>query len=258
LIHGANLNVNYGYAYTQVSHRTRQREWEVAQERVAVTQSQLADHQAAIYNLRQRLADLNQTYATQSRDLQRQLVQQQLEVRQRQRLGLSTSRAQQRLAKLRQQRQTLAGRFGQRQRRLHQQLRQHQTRASLFNERLRQRLARREAIDTDTLCRERNLDKDQVMLTWQILLANLHDWVAHSFLAPVWRKLSLAKATQMIYRKAGWVTWHDDRIEVILEPYRYTDQQRAMEITCSPFNAANLRWHDGRLLRISVASPAKF
>jgi hypothetical protein len=257
LIHGANLNVNYGYSYTQVVHRTRQREWEAAQERVAVTQGQLADHQAAVHNLRHRLADLNQTYATQSRDLQGQLVQQRLELRQRQRLGLATTRAQQRVTKLRGQLEVLAQRFAKRQRRLHQQLHHHQTHADQLNQRLRQRLALREAIDTDTLCRERNLDKDQVMLNWQVLLANLHDRVAQSFLAPVWRNLSLEKATQMIYRKAGRVAWYDDRIEVILDPYRYADQQRAMEITCTRFNAANLRWRDGRLLRISVASSVK-
>jgi hypothetical protein len=62
----------------------------------------------------------------------------------------------------------------------------------------------------------------------------------------------------MIYRKAGRVTWHPDRIEVLLEPYRYRDQQRAMAVTCARFNAANVRWRDGRLLRISVASPEEF
>jgi hypothetical protein len=257
LIQGANLNVNYGYTYTEVVQRTRQREWEAAQERVAVTQRQLADHQAAVHNLRQRLANLNQTYATQYRDRQRQLVQQQLELRQRQRLGLTTIRLQKRVAKLRGQLDALAQRFGKRQRRLHQRLHHHQTHSAQLNQRLRQRLALREAIDTETLCRERTLDKDQVMLNWQVLLANLHDWVAQSFLAPLWRKLSLEKATQMIYRKAGRVTWYDDRIEVLLEPYRYPDQQRAMEISCARFNAANLRWRDGRLLRISVASPTK-
>ena len=257
LIQGVNLNVNYGYTYSQVVHRTRQREWEVAQERVALTQRQLADHQAAIHNLRQRLADLNQNYATHSGDLHRQLVQQRLEVRQRQRLGLSTTRVQQRLANLRGQLNALARRFGNRQRRLYQQLCHHQTHADQLHQRLGQRLALQQAIDTDTLCRERTLDKDQVMLTWQLLLANLHDWVAQSFLAPVWRTLSLDKATQMIYRKPGRVSWYPDRIEVILNPYRYPDQQRAMEITCARFNAANLRWRDGRRLHISVASSAK-
>ncbi len=60
---------------------------------------------------------------------------------------------------------------------------------------------------------------------------------------------------QMIYRKAGRVTWHEDRIKVELEPYRYPEQQRRMEATCARFNAANLHWRDGRLLRITVAPP---
>jgi hypothetical protein len=102
------------------------------------------------------------------------------------------------------------------------------------------------------------LQKDQIMLDLQLLLANLHDWVAHAYFDPSWHRLSLEKAIQMIYRKAGRVTWHSDRIEVMLEPYRYSDQQRAMEATCARFNQARVHWRDGRLLRISVASPGKF
>jgi len=45
LIHGANLNVNYGY--TEVPHRTRQRAWDAAQDQVEVTERQLSHHQAA-------------------------------------------------------------------------------------------------------------------------------------------------------------------------------------------------------------------
>jgi hypothetical protein len=96
------------------------------------------------------------------------------------------------------------------------------------------------------------------MLDLQLLLANLHYWVAESYLALTWRSLSLEKATQMIYRKAGWVTRHSDRVEVLLEPYRYSDQQRAMELTCARFNAANVHWRDGRSLCIAVASPEEF
>jgi len=70
--------------------------------------------------------------------------------------------------------------------------------------------------------------------------------------------LSLEKAMSMIYRKKGRVVWYDDRIAVELEPYRYADQQRLMEATCARFNAANLRWRDGRLLCISVAPPEMF
>lgn len=258
LIQGANLNVNYGYASSEVPHRTRQREWEAAQERVAVTERQLANHQAAVHHLRQRVANRQAAYAAQQRDLQDQLLRQRLQVQHRQRLGQPTVRALQRLETLRRQLKELSQRFQKRQRRLFAQLHDHLLQVHLLNQRLEQRLALRETIDTETLCRERDLHKDQIMLNLQLLLANLHDWVAQAYFDPNWRQLSLEKATQMVYRKAGWVTWHHDRIEVVLEPYRYGDQQRAMEVTCARFNAANVRWRDGRLLRISVASPGKF
>jgi hypothetical protein len=255
LIHGANLNVNYGYTYTEIPNRTRQREWEVVQERVAVTERQLADHQAAVHNLRQRLANLRDTYADRHGDLRRQLVRRRLEVRHRQRLGQATVRAQRRVAGLRRQMNALTQRLRKRQRRLLQQLYDHEAHSRQLGKRLLHRIALRDAIDTETLCRERDLEKDQVMLDLQLLLANLHDWVAKSYFAPPWRNLSLEKATQMVYRKAGRITWHSDCIEVVLEPYRYSDQQRAMEVTCTRFNAANVCWRDGRLLHISVASP---
>jgi len=57
----------------------------------------------------------------------------------------------------------------------------------------------------------------------------------------------------MIYRKPGRVTWYEDRVEVELEPYRYREQQRRMEATCAHFNERDLRWRDGRSLRITVA-----
>jgi len=255
LIHGANLNANYGYTYAQVPHRTRQREWEAAQARVAVTQRQLSDHQAAVHHLRRRLADLQATYAAQRRDLEHQLAQQRRALQQRQRHGQATTRAQQRVDRLQRQLTGLTQQFLRRQRSLLQQLHHHQTHVRQLRPRLAQRLAVRDAIDTQTLCRERDLEKDQIMLNWQILLATLHDWAAQAYFAAEWRALSLEKATQMIYRKGGRVTWHEDRIEVVLKPYRHSDQQRAMEATCTRFNAANVRWRDGRLLRISVAPP---
>jgi hypothetical protein len=255
LIHGANLNVNYGYAYTETPNRTRQRQWEAAQERVAVTERQLADHQAAVHNLRQRLVNLYDTFIAQRHDLQQLRVQRQLDAQHRLHQGQPTTRAMQQVAASKQQLDTLTQRFLKRQRRLFQQLHHHQALSSQLNDRLLHRQALRDAIDTETICRERCLEKDQVMLNLQILLANLHDWASKHYFAPKWRNLSLEKATQMIYRKAGWITWKNDQIEVLLKPYRYNDQQLAMENTCARFNAANLHWRDGRLLRISVASP---
>jgi hypothetical protein len=258
LIHGANLNANYGYTYKEVPNRTRQREWEEAQTRVTVTERQLSDHQDAVRNLRQRLADLRSAYAEQRRNLERQLTQQQLDLRRRQSQNKATTRAQQRVNRSRQELTNRPERFQRRQRRLTEQLHDHQTKARQLAERLAQRVAVRDAVDTETLCRERDLEKDQIMLNFQVLLANLHDWVAQHYYAPPWRSLSLEKATPMIYRKKGRVTWHSDRIEVELESYRYPDQQRLMETTCACFNATNARWRDGRLVRFSVAPSGKF
>ncbi len=90
------------------------------------------------------------------------------------------------------------------------------------------------------------------MLNLQGLLLNLHDWARLHYFAPEWQSLQLATATRLIYQKPGRVRWYQDRIEVELAVYRYTAQQRAMEAACDRFNAANLRWQDGRLLRIHV------
>jgi hypothetical protein len=196
LIHGANLNVNYGYTYEEVPNRTRQREWEDAQAKVAVTERQLSNHQEAVRNLRRRIADLQDTYAAQHRDLERQLAQHRLDLRRRQRLGKATTRARQRADRLRRESTTLTQRFQRQQRRLMEQLHRHQTKSRQLRERRTQRIVARDAIDTETLCRERELEKDQIMLNWQILLANLHDWVAPTYFAPEWRNLSLEKATQ--------------------------------------------------------------
>jgi hypothetical protein len=253
LIHGANLNANYGYTYKEVPNRTRQREWEEAQAKVTVTERQLSDHQDAVRNLRQRLADLQETYTAQRCDLEHQLAQQRLEFRRRQYQGKTTTRAQQRVDRSRRELARGTERFQRRQRSLMEQLHGHQTKSRQLGERLAQRVVARDAIDTETLCRERDLEKDQVMLNFQVLLANLHDWVARNYFAPQWSSLSLENATTMVYCKKGWVTWFDDRIEVELEPYRYPDQQRLMEATCARFNAADLHWRDGRLVRITVA-----
>ena len=254
LIQGANLNANFGYTYTEAPNRTRQRAWEAAQAQVDTTERQLSDRQAAVRNLRQRVAELQDTHARELRELEPQLAHQRRELRRRQRDGRATKRAGQRVDRLKRELKDRAVRFRRRQRKLLHRLSEHEAQARQLRQRRAERIATRDAIDTETLCQERDLEKDQIMLNFQILLTNLHDWVAENYFAPEWRTLSLEKATQMIYRKAGRVTWQEDRIEVELEPYRYADQQRAMEATCARFNATNPHWRDGRALRITVAA----
>ena len=255
LINGANLNANYGYTYDQVPNRTRQRRWNEAQAQVEVIERKMSQQQEAIRNLRQQLAQLGQKHCQERRQWTERIEQQRVDLHRRRQSGKPTKRCHNRLARLREQREKATRRFLRRERTLWQRLVQHQVCIAHLQCQLSQRKVARDAIDTETLCRERHLEKDQIMLDCQVLLGNLHDWVRQHYLAPQWRTLSLEKATQMVYRKSGRVTWHPDRIEIVLDAYAYRDQQQAMKATCRRFNDANSRWRDGRPLHINVADP---
>ena len=255
LINGANLNANYGYTYDYVPNRTRQRRWNEAQAQVEVTERKVSQQQEAIRNLRQQLAQLERKHAQERVQWMQRIVQQRADLHRRQQSGKPTKRCHNRLTRLRQQQEEATRRFLRRERTLWQRLFQHQARMTHLQCQFTQRQVVRDAIDTETLCRERHLEKDQIMLDFQVLLGNLHDWVRQHYLAPQWKTLSLEKATQMIYRKSGRVTWYPDRIEIVLNAYAYRDQQQAMEATCRRFNEANSQWRDGRSLHITVADP---
>ncbi len=131
-----------------------------------MTERQLADHQAAVHHLRQRLANRQEAYTADRREMHRQVVQQRHQLQQRRRLGQPTRRVLKRIATLKRHQQTLSHRFQKQQRRLFEQLHDHQRHVRKLNQRLAQRLAIRDAIDTETLCRERDLQKDQIMLNF--------------------------------------------------------------------------------------------
>lgn len=252
LVNGANLNENYGYTYDEVTHRTRQRHWQAAQVQVEVTQSRLADQQEAVRHLRRQLQQLQSHFSGQHRAQAQAIARQRQALQRRQASAQPTERCRRRLRRHQEALLTDTTRFRKRQRTLLQRLHQHQNRTRQLQAQLSERMAIRDAIDTQTLCRQRHLEKDQIMLNLQILLANLHDHARQHYFAPEWQHLTLATATQLIYGKSGQVTWHPDRIEVGLAPYRYREHQQAMVTTCHRFNQANLRWRDGRLLRFSV------
>jgi hypothetical protein len=255
LVNGANLNANYGYRYQYVPNRTVQRQWAEAQERVEVSERYMARHRQAIGNLQQQLGDLRQSYDQQQQQLQQQLYQLQSEFLSRQANSQPYRRRQQRLARTYAQLDQAQLHYRQRRQKLLAQLQQHRQQQRQTLTELTQRQATRDALDTDSLCRERNLEKDQIMLNLQLLLGNLHHWAREHYFAQAWQRLELNTATELIYRKAGWVQWGSEQIDVLLEPYRYPEHQQAMEETCRRFNAANLCWRDGRRLRIRVAPP---
>lgn len=255
MIAGANLNANYGYGHDLVPHRTRQRQWQAAQEQVERSQNRWLAQEQAIQHLHTQLQQLGQSYQQIQTDLVTQTTTLELELQQRQQAGQKIGHLQRRLAGYQRQLAQLQQHHRQRWQKLFHQLGQHCQQAFTCRQRLTDLEAARDALDTDTLCRERQLEKDQVRLNWQVLLTHLHDWTCHRYFAPTWQNLELETATRLIYRKSGRVNWLPDRIEVTLDSYRYPEHQRAMEISCHRFNQANLCWRDGRLLRLFVDKP---
>jgi hypothetical protein len=253
LVNGANLNANFGYTYQTVPNRTIQRQWFEAQARVEVSERKVAEHRQAVSHLQHQAATLRQTYHQHQQPLQETLNQLRAEILARQVAGQPVRRSQQRLARTQARLNTVRTRYQRRRQKLLAQLRQHRRQQSQAKLDLSERQQSRDALDTASLCRERHLEKDQIMLNLQLLLGNLHHWVREHYLAPAWQQLELKTAIELIYRKSGWVHWGGAEIEVVLEAYRYPEHQQAMVETCCRFNAANTHWRDGRLLRIRVA-----
>jgi len=253
LVNGANLNANFGYQYTEVANRTLQRRWDEAQEKVQVTERHLAEQQEARHNLHAQLQTLRHADRQAQQDVQTQIEAQRTALAQRQAEGQTLRRCEQRLQHLYRQAEAWATRFQRRRRRLLEAAQKHWLQRNALHRERAERCATRDAIDTESLCRERDLHKDQVMLDLQILLASLHDWARQHYFAPDWQHLELGTATELIYRKSGRVRWGREDIEVTLDPYRYPEHQCAMQETCRRFNAAQVRWRDGRLLRMRVA-----
>jgi len=256
-VNGANLNANYGYAYQEVPNRTQQRRWEEAQEKVEVAERRLAQHREAVVNLRHKLKGLCQAFQEEREVLNKQNEALQVELDQRQATGQPVRQCERRLNSSQQRLADLKARFRRQRERLLNTIRQRWAQRSVWQRELVTRQAARDAVDTESLCRERDLEKDQIMLDLQLLLLSLHDWARCRYLAAEWQHLELDTAIEMVYRKPGRVHWGQEEIEVVLDPYRYRDQQQAMEESCRRFNSAQVRWRDGRLLRIRVAREEK-
>jgi hypothetical protein len=258
MVNGANLNANYGYAYREVSNRTAQRRWEEAQEKVEATERRLAQEEEALKNLWRKVNHLRHAHARNQEALERDLEAKRVEVARRLERGEPVRLCQKGLQSRQRRLADLTARFRRRHCRLLKRIGQRRARQSQLRLELTERQAARDAIDMESLCRERDLEKDQIMLDLQVLLTSLHDWVRSHYFAPEWQQLELDTALEMIYRKPGRVTWGREMIEVVLAPYRYADQQQAMEETCRRFNAAQVHWRDGRLLHIRVARESQF
>jgi hypothetical protein len=255
LVNGANLNANYGYTYQEVPNRTQRRRWEQAQAQVEHTERRLAEQQAALTNLWHQLITLQRAYRQRQVGWEAAREAQQRELTAQQAAGGAVRRWTQRLHRSQRQLTDLTARFQRRRQRLLDTIAQRRTQRDAWRGQLTAQRAARDAYDTTSLCRERDLAKDQIMLDLQVLLASLHDWARSHYFAPEWQRLELDTASELLYRKPGRVHWGAEEIEIVLDPYRYPEHQRAMEETCRRVNAAAVRWRDGRLLRFRVAQP---
>jgi len=258
MVNGANLNANYGYTYRQVPNRTAQRQWEKAQEKVEATERHLAQEEEALTNLWRKLNGCRQAYCRDRGVLEQQINAKRREIAHRQAEGRPVQRCQKGLQSRQHQLADLTARFQRQHRHLLQRIAQRRARQRQLSHQLAEHRLARDAIDTRSLCRERELEKDQLMLDLQVLLTSLHDWARSHYFAPAWQHLELDTAIEMIYRKPGRVMGGREVVEVVLDPYRYADQQQAMEETCRRFNEAQVPWRDGRLLRIRVAREPQF
>ena len=252
MIAGANLNANFGYTYQEVPNRTHQRQWEKAQESVETSERQLAERQDALINLGKSLTRLRQSYRQEQAELIQQIETLRAEMRQRQEQGQAIRQCQRGLCRRQRRLAEVTHRLKRRRHELLKKVAHNRTRRSDLQRDLAQRQVARDAIDTQSLCRERSLEKDQLMLDVQVLLTNLHDWTRQHYFAPEWQRLELDTAIQLIYRKPGRVYWKPDTIEVVFDPYRYPEHQQAMEESCRRLNAAQVCWRDGRLFHFRV------
>jgi hypothetical protein len=258
MVNGANLNANFGYAYKEVPNRTQRRRWEEMQEKVEVSERRLAEQEEALPNLWHKLTSLRESYRQECEALQEDIEAQMTELARRREEGQAFRRCLRGLQSRQRRLADLTARFQRQRCRLLERIARRRARRSELRRELAERRATRDAIDTESLCRERDLEKDQIMLDVQVLLTSLHDWARHHYFAPQWQRLELDKAIEMIYRKPGQVRWGQEEIEVVLDPYRYQEHQQAMEESCRRFNEAQVRWRDGRLLRIRVARDPPF
>lgn len=258
MVSGANLNANFGYRYCEVPNRTQKRRWEKAQEKVEVSERLLGQEQEALVNLWHKLTDRRKAYRQQRKTLSKEIDAKKAEFTRRQQEGRAIRRLQKGLHSRQRQLDDLAVAFQRRRCRLVQQIARRRTRRDELHQELAERRAARDEIDTESLCRERSLEKDQVMLDLQVLLTSLHDWARNHYFAPAWKRFELDTAVKLIYRKPGRVRWGKTDIEIVLDPYRYPEHQQSMEESCRRFNAAQVHWRDGRLLRIYVARESQF
>ena len=253
-MHQMALSANYGYRRVPIPNRTAQRQLVAAQKRVAATQHQLATLQCRLDEQTGRLAQWTTRFESrwaercaQCRDLAGQLHDQAHSV---------SARLRRRLARLQSECEAEVLAHQHRLDTIHNKdilpLQHKQTQ-------LEARLIKREqainSISIHSPFYERNLNKDLVMMTSKMVLLNAHYYVQEHFCASeAWQKAEFATLNAQLYQKPGVIRVWADRVEVVLEPYRYAHLQQAAHESCKLFNAASMQDEHGRCVTMQVAA----
>jgi len=254
MVNGDNLNENYGYDYYPVLNRLRQRQQAEAQAQVNTTQTQLANTQRQLDAARLQLAQYEQVEATHQADLAAARAKCQVELQARQRADQPTRRVEQQLTQLDRQAETLALRLAHRSDKLQTNtLVRLEARCAELKVTLAERQATLTQIDITQPMFERDLEKDQIMASFQAALLNAHHWCCDHYFTGEWSRLELETATARIYRQRGRVAYADDRVDVTLAAFAYRPEQDLAEAACARFNAARVHDAAGRLIVMAVA-----
>jgi len=177
MVHGDNLNENYGYDYRPVPNRLRQRQQAEAQAQVNTTQTQLDNTQRQRLEAQARIEQYQQSWTSRRAALVTAQAQRQAELDTRQQAAQPTRRVEQQLSSLERQIDSLDQRHSQRIHKIHtRSLAQLDARCKQLETTLSERQAALAQIDIDQPMFERDLEKDQIMADFQAALLNAHRW----------------------------------------------------------------------------------
>ena len=254
-MHQMALSANYGYLRTNIPNRTAQRRFAAAQKRVEATQHQLLTNQRRLDQQANRIAKWTTRFesrwakrCTLCRNLHGQLQNQPQPSR--------CLYAQRQLARLQSECQADVLSHQQRLTTIqNKDILPLQRKQAQLETRLTKRQKAVNAVSLDSPFYERNLNKDLVVMVCKMILLNAHYYVQKHFcISEEWHKAEFATLCAHLYQKPGLIRAWPDRVEVVLEPYRYAHLQHYAEESCRLFNAASLQDERGRRVSMRVAA----
>ena len=207
---------------------------------------------SAVFALASQHAERERTLGERLPDVATAQAEREAQAAVRQQAGQSTRRVEQQLGQLDRDVHTLTTRQAQRTAKTEAQIQDLAQRQVLLQTKQTARQAALAAIDLTEPMFERDLEKDQIMVTLQAALLNAHRWCCDRYFTGEWSHLELETATARIYRQRGRVVYTAERVDVTLAAFVYRAEQTLAEDACGRFNTAQV--HDAAR-RLTPAPP---